>query len=56
MPTGAQTPAQRSDRYLRTSKCPTPATQLSRWVHPNGITRSHPSPSSNVLNQYIYVE
>jgi len=24
-------------------------------VHPNGTTKRHPSPSINVLNQYVYV-
>jgi hypothetical protein len=56
MPTSARTSDQRSDRYLGTSKVgSTPATHLSRWVHPNGTTKSHPSPSVNVLNQYVYV-
>jgi len=34
---------------------PTSATHLSRWAHPNGTTKRHPSPSINVLNQYVYV-
>jgi hypothetical protein len=46
MPTNANTPDQRSDRYARYIQVgPTPATHLSRWVHPNGTTKSHPPPS-----------
>jgi hypothetical protein len=46
MPTSANTPDQRSDRYARYIQVgPTPATHLSRWVHPNGTTKSHPPPS-----------
>jgi hypothetical protein len=30
---------------LGTSKWVLPATHLSRWVHPNGTTKSHPPPS-----------
>src|SRR5215218_1748213 len=45
MPTNANTPDQRSDRYARYIQVsPTPATHLSRWVHPNGTTKSHPPP------------
>src|SRR3954447_26966094 len=46
MPTSANTPDQRSDRYARYIQVgPRPATHLSRWVHPNGTTKSHPPPS-----------
>jgi hypothetical protein len=46
MPTSANTPDQRSDRYARYIQVgPTPAIHLSRWVHPNGTTKSHPPPS-----------
>src|SRR5215213_141812 len=46
MPTNANTPDQLSDRYARYIQVgPTPATDLSRWVHPNGTTKSHPPPS-----------
>src|ERR671915_2603909 len=46
MPTNANTPDQLSDRYARYIQVgPTPATHLSRWVHPNGTTKSHPPPS-----------
>src|SRR5688572_16781060 len=46
MPTSANTPDQRSDRYARYIQVgPTHATHLSRWVHPNGTTKSHPPPS-----------
>jgi hypothetical protein len=46
MPTSANTPDQWSDRYARYIQVgPTPATHLSRWVHRNGTTKSHPLPS-----------
>jgi len=46
MPTSANTPDQRSDRYARYIQVgPTPATHLSRWAHPKGTTKSHPPPS-----------
>jgi hypothetical protein len=46
MPTSANTPDQRSDGYARYIQVgTTPATRLSRWVHPNGTTKSHPPPS-----------
>src|SRR5215218_9549786 len=46
MPTSANTPDQRSDGYARYIQVgTTPATHLSRWVHPNGTTKSHPPPS-----------
>jgi hypothetical protein len=56
MPTSAKTPTQQSNRYPRYIQAGlTSATHLSRWVHPNGTTKSHRSPSINVLNQYAYV-
>jgi hypothetical protein len=55
MPTNANTPDQRSDRYARYIQVgPTPATHLSRWVHPNGTTKSR-GPPINVLNQVLRV-